>query len=208
MLSDYYLQQSQPPVSITTLSSTELDNLPDYQRISAVGKFDNEHSWLIDNKIRQGKVGYELVQAFVINKELSVLVNRGWVPAPRLRTDLPEFPLIDGPLTLFASTKRYSENALLLAAQPSSSWPRVSLQVDPALAGRELATSFSNHILYIDALSEGALVTDWKTINIQPEKHTGYAVQWFAMAFVLVIWYCFASSNLMAVMKQTWGKNE
>ncbi len=208
LLKAYLQQQSQNPVSLNALSSKDLNDFSDYQRISAEGQFDNEHIWLIDNKTRQGKVGYELLQLFVVNEQLSVLVNRGWLEAPRLRTDLPALPLIERPLTLFASTKRYSENAMLVMDQPSSDWPRIALQVDPAHVELELGRTVSEQILYIDELSEGALVTEWKTINIQPEKHTGYAVQWFAMAFVLVIWYCFASSNLMAVIQQTWGKHE
>ena len=37
---------------------------------------------------------------------------------------------------------------------------------------------------------------DWQIVNVSPEKHTGYAVQWFVMAVVLGIFYILRSSNL------------
>jgi len=37
---------------------------------------------------------------------------------------------------------------------------------------------------------------------VQPSKHTGYAVQWFAMALVLLIMAVIANSNLADWLKQ------
>ena len=45
----------------------------------------------------------------------------------------------------------------------------------------------------LDAGQPGALRVDWEPINTQPEKHTGYAVQWFAMAIALVLFWVYSS---------------
>ena len=104
MLVEFQRQQTLPPQSVNQLSLMEFDGLPDYQRISAEGVFDNDHLWLIDNKTRSGQVGYELVQPFSIMGGPLVLVNRGWVKAGRLRSELPEVAPIMGKNTAESTT--------------------------------------------------------------------------------------------------------
>ena len=57
----------------------------------------------------------------------------------------------------------------------------------------------------IDAGEPGALVVEWKVVNSGPEKHIGYAVQWFAMSAVLAILYIFRSSNLRQWLSRRGG---
>ena len=45
-----------------------------------------------------------------------------------------------------------------------------------------------------------ALRTNWTTVNQSPEKHTGYAVQWFAMAAVLLLAFLLRSSNVWPLL--------
>ena len=46
-----------------------------------------------------------------------------------------------------------------------------------------------------------ALTIDWPVINVTPEKHTAYAVQWFAMALVLLLLYLWRSTNVAEVWR-------
>jgi cytochrome oxidase assembly protein ShyY1 len=41
---------------------------------------------------------------------------------------------------------------------------------------------------------------------VQPAKHTGYAVQWFVMALVLLLMTLIANSNLAEWLKQRSAK--
>ena len=59
----------------------------------------------------------------------------------------------------------------------------------------------------LDEGSPGAFVTGWQAVNMTPEKHIGYAFQWFAMAFALVIWFVFANSNLVEYWRSRRQKN-
>ena len=209
MLDEFQRQQTLPPHSVNQLSLTEFDALPDYQRVSAEGVFDNDHLWLIDNKTRSGQVGYEVVQPFSIANGPLVLVNRGWVKAGRLRSDLPEVAPIEGNVTLFATVRLSLKNRMLNSdlALPLV-WPMVVLQLDAETAEHSVGQRFAEKQMYINAESQGALVTGWKTVNIQPEKHTGYAVQWFAMAFAIALWFCFASTNLATLIRQKRNTHE
>ena len=51
-------------------------------------------------------------------------------------------------------------------------------------------------VVRLAADQPGALRVDWQVINMQPEKHIAYAVQWFGMALALVIMSLIANSNI------------
>jgi cytochrome oxidase assembly protein ShyY1 len=53
----------------------------------------------------------------------------------------------------------------------------------------------------IAAGEPGALAVNWLVINVSPDKHRGYAVQWFAMAVALLIFFALRSSNLWQLIK-------
>ncbi len=47
---------------------------------------------LLDNQIREGRAGYFVYTAFTISgRELTLLVNRGWIPVEGDRSRIPEF---------------------------------------------------------------------------------------------------------------------
>ena len=197
----FAVQQKQAPALLSELTSEELKRFPNYRRVMVEGEFDSARSWLLDNKLRRGRVGYEVVTPVRLSPENWVLVNRGWLPAPARRSELPEIPEVKGTVTLFASVYRPSDNALLETKAESESWPRVIVELDNVSAEAALGEKLAPLQLRLDSDSIGALVTDWKTFSTQPQKHTGYAVQWFAMAAALVICCVCANSNLVSVLR-------
>ena len=50
--------------------------------------------------------------------------------------------------------------------------------------------------------SPHALVAEWTVVNQSPSKHIGYAVQWFAMAAVLVIIGLLRLTNLRSLFSR------
>ena len=199
LLADFHSAQSQAPVSINELYAGKREALEQYRPYSLDGEYDSARFWLLDNKTRQGQVGYEVVMPFVLNDGSQVLVNRGWVPAPRLRSELPKVETAKGPLTLLANFRTPGINRFLEAQLAENEWPRRVVQIDFDKAEKALDTNLPKGLFLISELAPSAFVTQWQSVNIQPEKHTGYAVQWFAMAFALIIWFLF---NLKFFFKQ------
>lgn len=185
--------QAQPPVTLTAAS---LNELPDYQRVTVQGHFDNEHTWLLDNKQRQGRVGYEVVTPFVLNDGQRLLVNRGWLAAGKTRAQLPVIDQVKGEVTLFAELVSVVKHPLLDARTTRQDWPRVVMAIDITDMSQQLNQELLHRYLRLDESSTGALITDWQAVNMSPEKHMGYAFQWFGLAAALVIWFVFANTNL------------
>src|SRR5688572_18102962 len=57
------------------------------KRVAARGYFVAEHTVYLQNRIRRGRVGYEVLTPLRIsNSEWHLLVNRGWLEAPQAPT--------------------------------------------------------------------------------------------------------------------------
>ena len=81
------------------VSSAQLNDMADpaFRRVHLRGQLDGEHSVLLDNRMRDGKAGVELLQPFHDQPSgLWLLVNRGWLPWPDRRI-APAFTTLNRP---------------------------------------------------------------------------------------------------------------
>lgn len=192
------IQERQAGVPVD-LSEATLSALTPYTRIIARGEFDNLHIWLIDNKQRDGRTGFEVVQIFTLANNRQVLVNRGWLAGDVSRKQLPEVPLVAGSVSIFAELYPINPHPLLSAQADPTTWPKVITEVNVAVMAAAVGQSLTPGILKLDNASPAALRTEWQAINMTPERHTGYAFQWFGLALTLAVLTLFASTNIAAV---------
>lgn len=192
-------QQALPPVPFAEIKdSAEVE----FRRVSLRGRFDGEHYWLLENRILDGKLGYEIVMPFITTEDELVIVNRGWLPAGAYRSDLPQVPTAADVVSISGSLAQPSDNRFIAEQpEPPQQWPAKILQVDLATLGAHLnALGYEREpyrrVLRIDGEAPGAFTAHWQPINMSPATHKGYAVQWFTMAAALLILSMFANSNL------------
>jgi len=181
-----------PPVSLTEARAA---SLPDGHRLLLRGHYLPSYNWLLDNRQRQGRVGYEVITPFELEDGARVLVNRGWVPAGANREERPNPPAPAGGQTLFGHLLSPSEHRLLKEAEAEDGWPIRRLTLAPEPMAEQLGKPLLARYVRLDDASPGALVTDWPNTGTSAAKHLGYAFQWFAMALALVIWFVFANTN-------------
>lgn len=156
--------------------------LPRYQRVVARGSYDAGHQFLLDNRIRAGVAGVEVLTPLLLADGSAVLVNRGWLPFGSDRNRLPAVSV--GPEARLVAG-RFSElprAPVELPAPQSARWPRlVNYPQDAELAamlGRELRPG----MILLDPAEPDGYDRDWRLAGTTPERHLGYAVQWFALA--------------------------
>lgn len=208
----WQLSREQEKISLQEMYSSRLSapaqdlNSLDWQSdllyVSAqlTGHFDNEHNFLLDNKINAGRPGFEVISPFISLEGILVMVNRGWLPQGQYRSDLPELPRVDGEVSIKASIYIPLGKQLMLGEDaPSQNWPRLIQSLDPEELAKELKRSDNSALFpYSVRLLEnmpGVLTRNWPVISTRPEKHRGYAVQWFLMASVLLGLYIFVSTK-------------
>lgn len=175
------------------VSAAQLPQLEDpaYRRVRLFGHFDAEHSLLLDNRMRDGRVGVELLQPFLDQTSgLWLLVNRGWLPWPDRRNPV-QFSTPEQALSLDAWVYVAPGATFQLHADPEGgNWPRLLTAIDAGLLWPQLSRQGFAHELRLQA-GPASYRLDWPVVAMGPEKHLGYAVQWFALALALVLLYLY-----------------
>jgi len=198
-------REVQPPAPLAQVWEASAEALA-YLPVRLQGEFVEGPQFLLDNRTRGGKFGYEVLSVVQLDGGGFSLVNRGWVAGDSSRRELPTVPAIAGPVSLTGHVYVAPGKPYLLAEQRfGDSWPQVIQAVEmhkmqPLLA-QQLGGSVFPYPVRLAAGVPGALVVDWQVINVSPEKHLGYAVQWFTMAAVLLLFFVFRSSNLWQMLR-------
>ena len=209
LLAQFEAMQNQPGMALTEAvqqAADQSDNPAEqtaalrYVKVRLQGRFDNQRSFLLDNRINQGRIGYEVLAPFRLAQPVQadgqliewLWVNRGWLAAGKTRADLPPVPAVDGLVVIDGLLDPQLGKPLVLAeTEMTGAWPEVVQRLDHAkMAARlQLADSLFPHPLRIDVANPAALTVIWKPVSMSSAKHTGYAVQWFAMAVALTFLY-------------------
>jgi surfeit locus 1 family protein len=212
----YEQRQYEIPTAISAL--TAQDDLQ-YRQVRLVGVVDSAHTYLLDNRIYQGQAGYEVIVPVVTPEGMVVLLNRGWIAPGATRAELPVIPAMPAELSVQGSIYQSVGETLVLGdSLESDGWPKVVQALDPvrlaglagyganssdAAAGTagKVAASAMTIFPYSVRIAEaqpGVLTRYWPVISTTPEKHRGYAVQWFLMATALVLLYFYYSTRTEA----------
>ncbi|NIF28094.1 SURF1 family protein [Pantoea sp. Tr-811] len=188
LLTTYAEREVEPPVATSQLPQTQD---PAYRRVRLFGRFDAEHSILLDNSMRDGQAGVELLQPFHDQASgLWLLVNRGWLPWPDRRVPVT-FTTPDQALALDATVYVAPGKTFQLHPDPvGGQWPHLLTAVDPATLWQQLDREGFAHELRLEP-GAASYRLGWPIVALGPEKHLGYAVQWFALATALVLLYLY-----------------
>jgi len=187
------LTQERLESSVTRIRSTaNLQEDMNFRRATMSGRFDNKHQYLLDNRIYKGQVGYGVYTPFSFDGgESWIMVNRGWTPSGKDRTELPNIDVRNNSTELLGVLSPPPGQLMQLGdrQEVSNSWPVRVRNIDLALIERELGVRVQDYVLHLDATSEQAYFQDWKPYVDTPQKNHTYAIQWFSMAVVLLLIY-------------------
>ncbi|HQR03901.1 MAG: SURF1 family protein [Proteobacteria bacterium] len=175
------------PVSITQgVASVEA---LEFHRVEASGFWAAEKTILIDNKISDGVVGYQVVTPLKLDGAGGyVLVNRGWIAAPRLRSELPTIITPEGRVTITGTASQgnghfieLSSNAIQgrvwenLTVERFAQWS--GLHLEPLIVYQQGGAA--DGLRRTEAISGEGYMT--------AARHRGYAITWFSLAAVFLI---------------------
>ncbi|WMC10315.1 SURF1 family protein [Oceanimonas pelagia] len=149
-------------------------------RLRTGGVFLAGGELFLDNQIEQGRAGYRLIRP--LQTPLGLLaVDRGWWPAHGDRSRLPPVEdLDDGAVIVAGVLVRPWQPPLSLGDTDRDALSRRVASLDPD----ELAGRWGQPVLPM-VLKTDMDAGSWQPVSMGPEKHLGYAVQWFAMTFAI-----------------------
>lgn len=155
------------------------------------GHFVDVPALLLDNQQRDGRVGVHVYRLFAPDgARRALLVDLGWLPLPGDRT-LPVVALPRGMVTLrgLLSTAPAPGLALGPAEQIQPDGTRLLTRIEPAALAQSLRRPLAPRVLRLDPALALGYPRDLDVLSntLSPEKHRGYAVQWFALAAAVSI---------------------
>jgi surfeit locus 1 family protein len=160
-----------------------------YRTLQITGRYVADRQILIDNMTHQGRVGYQVLTPFqMTDVDPWLMVNRGWVQAPALRSELPAVDIGVLNTTISGKMDRLPQPGLRLeqAAGAGEDWPRVMVFPTFEDLSQALGKPVFDYQLLLDPEHSDGFQRHWTPRVMGPDKHRAYAAQWFVFALVLV----------------------
>jgi surfeit locus 1 family protein len=160
-----------------------------YQRLRARGRFDPTRQFLLDNMTFDGQAGFRVLTPLRLEDGRVLLVDRGFVPGSGDRSRLPDVAVQDLPREVVGRADTLPRPGIELTAPPATGWPRIVSFPRIEEIGAALGEPVFPQVLLLDADQPDGYGREWAPATMGPDRHVGYAVQWFGFALVTcIIW--------------------
>jgi surfeit locus 1 family protein len=187
-------------VTTQQLHADGVADLPPLQHISVSGRYDETRQVLLDNIPAAkdasgfGRPGYRVLTPLLIDAQHIVLIDRGWIPLGRTRDEIPNLTVPGDPRTVRGRVAELPRAGIRMKSEPGKTpWPRVlNFPTLPELR-EQFGEGLLPRIVLLDPGEPEGFKRDWSARysvgEFGPDKHIGYAVQWFGLALALIVIY-------------------
>ncbi len=181
-----FLQADATPLSLREV--TDVAALR-YRNVALSGYFDPKRHFLIDNIVRNSRNGFYVITPFYADEGPLLLVNRGWIPQTPRREPIGDLAVSDTPLTIKGRIGGLPAGGIRLGEREMAGeeWPRVLQFPETSDIELQLGQPVLDWVLLADPAIASGFERQWEPGGLPPERHLGYAVQWFAMSLALTI---------------------
>lgn len=156
----------------------------DVAQVKVTGEFVPRHTVLLDNKLRNRQPGYEVVTPLRLeSSDEHVLVNRGWIAAPRTREVLPEVRTPSGLVQIRGLALERLPRVLARGPQQG----KVRQTLDIAAYAAEIGLPLQPRVIEQHSDLADGLLREWPRPDAGIEKHQSYSVQWYALALLAAL---------------------
>ncbi len=184
----YQVRQAMPPYDLGAgIPSLEAVS---FRKVLATGRYVSDKAILLDNKLRAGAAGYEIIVPLQISgSSRYVLINRGWVVGGRERSDLPVIDVPAGEVTVVGTAIVPGPGALELSDETVEGrvWQNLNI---PRYRERQQLDVLG---FVVNEESEQADGLDRR--RAEPgfgiQTHQSYAVQWLLFATLIMFFYIY-----------------
>ena len=166
---------------------------PQFLRVFAKGAYLPDNQVLLDNQTHGGKAGYRVLTPLLLADGSALMVDRGWVSLPgNARDRLPNVAVSGTGRQVQGRLDHFRQAALREATGHLSpvpdNQPRVMNYPDASAVSAAIGRPVYPLVLLLDGNEpDGFVRQDAPTLSFGPERHLGYAIQWWALAVTLVL---------------------
>jgi surfeit locus 1 family protein len=197
LLQTYEQNKLKPPLTLAQYNATP--QATQFQKIVVTGNYVTQQTVLLQNKPYKEQLGYEVITPLKMAGEKSqLLVDRGWVAQGNENSGsvlhtLGDTEKITGAVKLLNEHQFILGKNILDATRKPMLMQKLDIDELSGLTGQ----SYFPFVLRLSADAPEGFVRDWVITAVQPERHLGYAFQWFAMALALLIaYFCFCCERI------------
>ena len=161
-----------------------------YDWAAGRGHFPPTAPLMLDNQQREGRVGVRAYRVFQPDAGPALLVDLGWLPIGADRA-LPPVALPSGELDVRGLLVPPPSAGLRMGApmaKQGDAW--LVVRLEPAAIAREFGLrALAPRVLRLDPALPFGYPRDLQLLvnTLTPDRHRGYAVQWFGLAATLVV---------------------
>ena len=171
-------------------AAASLDARHGYAWAAGEGTWADAPAVMLDNQQRGGRPGVRVYRLFNPAEGEPLLVELGWLPVPPDRTipaitDQPPAPPLEGLLLAPPSA-----GLAAAAVQPQADGRLLVMALDmDAVAAALGRQAIAPRVLRLDPDMAGGYARDLEILpnTLPPEKHLGYAVQWYGLALAVLV---------------------
>lgn len=192
ILQDYTSRSKAAPVALGMKLPIENADAWRYRRVRMTGRFDDAHQFLLDNQVSRGQAGYRVLTPLrLADSRFNVLVDRGWIALGPSRERLPDVTVEDGQVELTGTVYIPYGRGFSLGAMDAGedAWPRRVQFLDFERMAELLGYPLAQMTIRLAESAPHGYRREARILPFGPERHLGYAVQWFALAATVAVIY-------------------
>jgi len=185
-------------IEINNAIFVDQNAIDNFERLKLTVQLAEFKNILIENKIQNGELGYHVLN--IVKDTQSgryFLANRGWIAGTASRQEIPSTqpPKSEWPLEgrIYPINQQvFSQDAVLESYSRAVRLPVLDAYT-LTLIEQKFDLTLEPYSLRLNDKNEDVFDVNWVWVSMAPEKHLGYAFQWFGLSLTFLIASVFAS---------------
>lgn len=159
-----------------------------YERVKVKGHFLST-VFLLDNQHHNHQFGYDVLSPLFLSNGSVILVDRGWIPGDSTRRIFPKIEIPEQLVELQGSVYFPSDKQWILGPSVEKKGKKLMVieRIETKMLSHILQKKLYPFIIRLQKTESYGFFRDWPIVSMPPQRHQAYALQWFAMAIVILI---------------------
>ena len=171
---------------VELVTSVEFLKDKEYYHVRLQGSYVGDKQFIYDNQIVDQISGYYVLTPLVLKGDSkAVLINRGFIPWNGRRDKLADIDIGEELTEVKVQISKPVKRMELEASELTGDFPVLIQALDLDEMSTIASLDFASVVGLLSPETENGFVRQWEPYTGSIERHIGYAIQWFLMAFVL-----------------------
>jgi len=191
MLAAFKQQSQQAPIAFSSINPHAI--IP-YQKIQDQGYYQNQHTLLWQNRFHQDQSGVEvLTPVAIVGQKSWLIVDRGFIATSN--NTVPSIKPAQNPALINGTIYPLDHQGFSIGPDilPPQQGYEMIQKVNIHKLQHLLKHPLMPFMLHLNAHAKNGFIRQWVVVNLPPARHISYAIQWFLMAFAVLIYWILLS---------------